>query len=193
MPDASNAQDRDELARAFADASGVPSGSSNAIPSPPTVNPDDSLGDRLFDTSRQFIYVVRHQWKDVLRDSSQAVSEVPGADFFGEVSGVDAAIDAILATGEGDYSGVAIAGSGILLGKLKVAGELTKTVKRRLTPGRDGAISEHVIERLDDETLSVTHRVTREGELLHQHQTHIGRYGSERRFPDEWIEYPTIP
>jgi hypothetical protein len=86
------------------------------------VNPDDPFARRFLDTFRQLIYVGRHQWKDVLRDSSQGVSEVPGADFFGEVSGVDAAIDAILATGEGDYSGVAIAGSGILLGKLKVAG-----------------------------------------------------------------------
>lgn len=82
------------------------------------MNPDDSFGRRFVDTSRQFIYVVRHQWKDVLRDSSQGVSQVPGADFFGEVSGVDAAIEAILAAGEGDYSDVVLAASGIFLGKV---------------------------------------------------------------------------
>ena len=30
------------------------------------------------------------------------------------------------------------------------------------------------------------------GEIIHQHQTHIGMYGSERIFPEEWLMFPTI-
>jgi hypothetical protein len=75
---------------------------------------------------------------------------------------------------------------------------ITKTVKTRPTPGRDGATSEHIIERTNGEVSSVTHRVTKDGQVLHQHQTHVGRPTpgrppTERRLPEEWLEYPTIP
>jgi hypothetical protein len=75
----------------------------------------------------------------------------------------------------------------------KAAKNLTKEIKVRPTPGRDGATSTHIIERVDGQVNSVTHRVTKDGKVLHQHQTHIGKHGTEHRFPDEWIEYPTIP
>jgi hypothetical protein len=70
---------------------------------------------------------------------------------------------------------------------------ITKEIIERKIPGADASQSKHIIERLGDETISVTHRVERAGELIHQHQRHIGRYGSERFFPDAWIEYPMIP
>ena len=70
---------------------------------------------------------------------------------------------------------------------------VTKEVKVRPTPGGDGATSTHILERVDGEVNSVTHQVTKDGEVLHQHQTHVGKHGTERRFPDEWIEHPTVP
>ena len=84
-----------------------------------------------------------------------------------------------------------IAGSVIV--SRKGTPKVTKEIKVRPNPGRDGAISTHIIERIDDQANSVTHQVTKDGKVLHQHQTHIGKYGTERRFPDEWIEYSTIP
>ena len=68
-----------------------------------------------------------------------------------------------------------------------------KFLKVRPNPGLDGGISMHVIERIGEDAISVTHQVTRDGKIIHQHQTHIGKYGSHRRFPSEWVEYPTIP
>lgn len=71
---------------------------------------------------------------------------------------------------------------------------VTKEVVTRPNPGRDGATSRMIRERTDGQTTSVTHQVTSpDGRVIHQHQTHVGRHGTERRFPDEWVEYPTIP
>ncbi len=70
---------------------------------------------------------------------------------------------------------------------------ITKEIIERGTPGRDGGQSRHIIEKLDNETISVTQQVERSGKIIHQHQKHIGRYGTERFFPDQWIEYPQIP
>jgi len=68
-----------------------------------------------------------------------------------------------------------------------------KEVIERKALGKDGATSRHIIERnADGTTRSVTHRVERDGNVIHQHQTHIGKHGTERDFPDEWIEYPRI-
>ena len=37
----------------------------------------------------------------------------------------------------------------------------------------------------------MTHRVVSpDGNILHQHQTHVGRHGTERQFPDEWVQFP---
>jgi RHS repeat-associated protein len=69
----------------------------------------------------------------------------------------------------------------------------TKEVKERKEPGRDESTSIHIVEKQDDETISVTHQVTnKQGKVKHQHQTHIGKYGTRRDFPDEWTEYQTI-
>ena len=73
------------------------------------------------------------------------------------------------------------------------APKTTKVTKVRPTPGRDGATSRHIIEKMDDSVNSVTHQVTKDGKIIHQHQTHAGKHGTQRRFPDEWIEYPTVP
>jgi RHS repeat-associated protein len=69
---------------------------------------------------------------------------------------------------------------------------LAKEITTRGSLGADGATSQTIRESLDGETISVTHRVELAGEVIHQHQTHIGSAGTERMFPDEWIEYPTI-
>jgi RHS repeat-associated protein len=97
----------------------------------------------------------------------------------------------------GAYQGGGIAG--LVTGAL-IPGEddaeaeegLTQIIKTRDEPGLDGGESTHIIEQKDGETISVTHRVELENEIIHQHQTHIGKYNGERQFPDEWIENPTI-
>jgi hypothetical protein len=73
------------------------------------------------------------------------------------------------------------------------AGRWTKEFIERKEPGRDGGLSWHIIEKLDGEVNSVTHQVRLEGQVIHQHQTYIGKHGTKRRFPDEWVEYPNVP
>lgn len=72
------------------------------------------------------------------------------------------------------------------------SGGIKKIIKRRPNPGADGGDSVHIIEKINDQTISVTHRVEVNGQVVHQHQTHIGTNGTQRQFPDEWIEYPNI-
>jgi hypothetical protein len=40
--------------------------------------------------------------------------------------------------------------------------------------------------------ISRTHEVTKDGEVIHQHQNYTGKYGGERQFPDEWTGTKTI-
>jgi hypothetical protein len=69
-------------------------------------------------------------------------------------------------------------------------GTVTKT---RQTLGRDGASSSITLEKdAAGRTVSRTHTVSKDGQVLHQHQEHIGKYGGERRFRDEWTGTPTI-
>jgi RHS repeat-associated protein len=71
--------------------------------------------------------------------------------------------------------------------------KITKDIKVRKEPGADKATSRHIIEKQGDETISVTHQVKdQSGKTIHQHQTHIGKHGTQRQFPDEWVEYPTV-
>jgi len=72
--------------------------------------------------------------------------------------------------------------------------EISKTENERKEPGADGATSKHIIEKKGGETISVTHKVTdpKTGEVKHQHQTHIGKYGTRKVLPDEWVEHPEI-
>jgi hypothetical protein len=78
-------------------------------------------------------------------------------------------------------------------GAAKSSGSLTKQVIDRNTRGADGGTSRHIVERIDGKTNSVTHQVSRDGKIVHQHQTHMGKYGTHRQFPDDWLEHPTIP
>ena len=71
-------------------------------------------------------------------------------------------------------------------------GNVTKEVIERGKPGRDGATSKHIVEKMDGETISKTHQVTKDGKVMHQHQDHVGKHGGERRFPDEWTGTETI-
>lgn len=75
----------------------------------------------------------------------------------------------------------------------KGGGKWTKEVIERKAPGADGGSSRHIIENLDGKTNSVTHQVTKDGKVIHQHQTHIGRHGTQRQFPDEWVNHPKVP
>ena len=73
------------------------------------------------------------------------------------------------------------------------AAKTTKEIRTRPTKGADGGTSEHIIERdASGEVISKTHRVETDGEVVHQHQDHQGKYGGERRFPDEWVEHPEV-
>lgn len=71
-------------------------------------------------------------------------------------------------------------------------GKLTYELIHRSKLGADGGISRHVIEKLDGLTISKTHQVFLEGKIIHQHQLHIGTYGTTRYFPEEWLNFPTI-
>ena len=75
----------------------------------------------------------------------------------------------------------------------KQSGNLKKVVKNRKSKGADGASSRHVQEKLDGDTISITHQVEKNGKIIHQHQKHVGKYGGRRQFPNEWIEFPDIP
>jgi len=73
------------------------------------------------------------------------------------------------------------------------AAKTTKEIKTRPTKGADGGTSEHIIERdASGDVISMTHRVETDGKVVHQHQDHQGKHGGERRFPDEWVEYPEV-
>ena len=54
------------------------------------------------------------------------------------------------------------------------------------------ANSKYIIEQVDGDTTSVTHQVTKDGQVIHQHQTNIGKYGSEQQLPNDWNNYPDI-
>ncbi|MDX6649957.1 MAG: hypothetical protein QOJ97_1908 [Solirubrobacteraceae bacterium] len=43
-----------------------------------------------------------------------------------------------------------------------------------------------------DDAISQAHRVTVDGKVAHQHQTHIGKYGGQRQFPDDWVQFPSV-
>jgi len=73
----------------------------------------------------------------------------------------------------------------------KITGVITGTAERltyqvinRGAKGADGALSRHIIERLDGKTISKTHQVIKDGTIIHQHQHHIGTYGTIRQFPE---------
>ena len=78
-------------------------------------------------------------------------------------------------------------------GASKGRGKITEEVIPRKAPGADGAKSKHILEKIDGKTNSTTHQVIKDGKVVHQHQTHIGKHGTRRQFPDEWVEHPEIP
>jgi RHS repeat-associated protein len=92
------------------------------------------------------------------------------------------------AAGAGAAAGAAGAGRGPANGP-----QIVEEIIDRASRGRDGATSRHIKEIVDGVTNSITHQVERAGEVIHQHQTHIGKYGSTRQFPDAWVNYPRIP
>ena len=72
-------------------------------------------------------------------------------------------------------------------------GGTTETTITRPTPGRDGGVSSHIVEKdASGKTISVTHQVHVNGQLVHQHQTHVGEYGTRRQFPDSWVKHPEV-
>jgi hypothetical protein len=71
------------------------------------------------------------------------------------------------------------------------SGNVTFDLINRVSKGRDGGFSKHIIERLDGKAISRTHQVfSPNGKLLHQHLNHIGTYGTIRTFPEGWLNPP---
>ncbi len=123
-------------------------------------------------------------------------------------TGIADGVNAIVYVLRGRWGDAAISGMGILpyvgdLGKVgrlggkavrtdaKVA-ELTYEVIHRKVLGADGGISRIIIERQGGSTISRAHQVFKDGKIIHQHQTHIGKYGGERQFPVEWSLFKTV-
>ncbi len=46
--------------------------------------------------------------------------------------------------------------------------------------------------RANGDVISRTHQAFKDGSIIHQHQNHIGKYGTVRTFPEEWLMFPTI-
>jgi hypothetical protein len=109
-------------------------------------------------------------------------------------TGADAGlVAAVLIPGDEEAAGLdAVDDLGTTIENVTSSDESTWEWIKRKSLGSDGGESEIGIERQDDEAISRVHRVTREGEVIHQHQEHIGKYGDERSFPNEWIQYPEI-
>lgn len=76
----------------------------------------------------------------------------------------------------------------------QIKDQVTKEEKSRTTPGADGGESKITMEKdpKTGDTTSVTHTVTNDGEVIHQHQDHIGKAGSKRTFSDEWTGSKTV-
>lgn len=107
--------------------------------------------------------------------------------------------------------GVALAGvlTPVSGGQIRAAGKFLSAAERALAKesgntfevivrkslGRDGASSAHLIEKdAAGRTVSRTHRVVDpQGKVVHQHQTHVGKSGAERQFPNEWVQFPDKP
>ncbi len=117
---------------------------------------------------------------------------------FGEVAD---GINTLIYVARGDYVNAGLsaaamipfagwAATGAKLGKK--AANLTYDVINRSSKGADGGLSRHIIERLDGDAISKTHQVFKNGEIIHQHQNHIGTYGTKRTFPEEWLNVKTI-
>tara|TARA_R110002110_G_scaffold405557_1_gene624814 strand:- start:935 stop:1555 length:621 start_codon:yes stop_codon:yes gene_type:complete len=69
----------------------------------------------------------------------------------------------------------------------------SKEVLTRKSPGGDGGRSEQIIERdSSGNVISRTHRVYKDGKIIHQHQNHVGKHGGIRQLPDEWTGTKTI-
>lgn len=82
----------------------------------------------------------------------------------------------------GGIRAAGVAGARIVAAKR--GGKWTKEVVERSSRGTDGATSRHIIEKLDGKTNSVTHPVAKDGKVIHQHQTNVGKHGTTRQFPD---------
>ncbi len=103
--------------------------------------------------------------------------------------------------GPGWKTGAALGEIGLLLGVEAPVGQgaaagagavVTTEVATRPTLGADGATSMHEFEIVGGRTNSVTHKVELDGKVIHQHTEHVGKYGTTRRFPDEWTGKKTI-
>ncbi|WP_146216056.1 hypothetical protein [Nitrospira lenta] len=69
---------------------------------------------------------------------------------------------------------------------------ITKETIEKKTLGADGARKIETIERENGAAISRTQTVTKDGEIIHQHQNQIGKHGGERQFPDEWTGTKTV-
>jgi len=89
--------------------------------------------------------------------------------------------------------GLLARGAAKFAGRSVASGRTRWTWKTRQRPGRDGGISKVGIERSGDDAISQVHRITVDKKVAHQHQTHLGKHGSRRQFPDDWVQFPEVP
>ena len=117
----------------------------------------------------------------------KAVSRVPKAARFLQrgVSGTRGAITRIAKPNTTAYAHTA---------SVRAQSSKVWTYERKTRPslGRDGGRSWHLVEKYQGRTNAIIHRVKRGRELVHQHVTHVGRYGTRREFPDEWTGIRSI-
>lgn len=97
-------------------------------------------------------------------------------------------LNALLYLSKGDYENAGYAA----LAMVPIAGNIKLISKWRKRIGGDGALSRHLIEVVDGKTNSKIHQVFNNGGIIHQHQTHFGKYGSSRQFPESWLKYKNI-
>jgi len=139
----------------------------------------------------------------------------------GFIPGVSTGIDVATAlSGQNPLTGedVGLLGRGIALagvltpvsgGQIRASGKFLTAAERALAKesgntfevivrkalGKDGSSSAHLLEKdAAGRSVSVTHRVVdQKGNIIHQHQRHVGKSGAERQFPKEWVQFPDIP
>lgn len=128
--------------------------------------------------------------REMLKDS---VMNRPPVDTSGRLEPPDPFLDPLdyiaggAAAGLGGKIGKAGSGGGANEVPLSCGGDVfTKEVQKRLTKGKDGGVSEQVLERVNGEFNSRLHRVEINGKIVHQHMDHTGKYGTVRQFPSEW-------
>ncbi len=131
-------------------------------------------------------------------DNIQTGLDVAG---IADPTGIVDCVNALIYAERGQWGNAGISALAIIpyIGDVGKAGRLgakatglSYELINRAAKGADGGISRHFIERLDGDVIPKTHQVFKDGKVIHQHQHHIGTYGTIRTFHEEWLLFPTI-